>query len=197
MDNYRKGRHVWKPSGYRRSRTSSVSPGRRIELLQDRIVRCEVGGESWASSAGVRRGMQANRGRDTTPELAVRRLVHAAGLRYRVDARPLARVNRRADLVFARAKVAVFIDGCFWHGCPEHHTVARTNAEFWAEKVARNRERDAETVRLLTSGGWTVIRAWEHEEPAAVAERIVAAVRGPGAGTAPPRRSRPHESKPV
>ena len=72
----------------------------------------------------------------------MRRLVHAAGLRYRVDARPLAQLNRRADMVFSRAKVAVFIDGCFWHGCPEHHTVARSNASYWAEKVARNRERD-------------------------------------------------------
>lgn len=120
--------------------------------------------------------MQANRGRDTGPEMAVRRLVHAAGLRYRVDARPIRNLNRRADLVFTRTKVAVFVDGCFWHGCPEHHTVAKANAEFWAEKVRRNRERDAETDGLLIEAGWTVIRAWEHENPADVAERVVAAV---------------------
>jgi len=136
-----------------------------------------VGSESWASSPGVRRGMQANRGRDTGPELAVRRLVHAAGLRYRVDARPLPNLNRRADLAFSRARVAVFLDGCFWHGCPEHHTVSKTNPGFWADKVTRNRERDAETDLILTQAGWTVIRAWEHEDPTAVAARVIAAVR--------------------
>ncbi|WP_255647253.1 very short patch repair endonuclease [Nocardiopsis sp. MT53] len=122
--------------------------------------------------------MRANRGRDTGPELAVRRLVHAAGLRYRVSARPLPALRRTADLVFTRRRVAVFVDGCFWHGCPEHHTTARTNAAYWAEKVRANRERDADTDRRLGEAGWTVLRFWEHEEPAAVAERIVAAVRG-------------------
>ena len=129
--------------------------------------------------------MQANRGRDTVPEMAVRRLVHAAGLRYRVDARPLPDLNRRADLVFSRAKVAVFIDGCFWHGCPCHHTTAKTNAEFWAEKVRRNRERDAETDHLLRQAGWTVIRVWEHEEAAAVAELVITAVRVQPASSQP------------
>ena len=121
--------------------------------------------------------MRGNRGRDTKPELAIRRLVHAAGLRYRVDARPLAQLNRRADMVFSRVKVAVFVDGCFWHGCPTHHTVARSNASYWAEKVTTNRERDAETDRLLEEAGWTVIRAWEHEVPEAVAKHIVGTVR--------------------
>lgn len=121
--------------------------------------------------------MLGNRRRDTTPELAVRRLVHAAGLRYRVDFRPLPQLNRTADLVFRRAKVAVFIDGCFWHGCPEHHTVARTNAVYWADKVRGNRERDAETDRTLANHGWTVVRIWEHEDPVSGAERVVAAAR--------------------
>lgn len=132
---------------------------------------------SWASSPGVRRGMQANRGRDTAPELAVRRLLHAAGLRYRVDTRPLADLNRRADLVFTRAKVAVFVDGCFWHGCPDHHTVSRTNPEFWADKVRRNRERDSETDLLLEQAGWQVIRAWEHEDPQDVASFVEEALQ--------------------
>lgn len=120
--------------------------------------------------------MQGNRSRDTAPEMAVRQLVHARGLRYRVDARPLAGTNRRADLVFRKAKVAVFVDGCFWHGCPEHLKPVRTNATFWVEKVARNKARDAETDILLLEAGWRVIRSWEHEDPAAVAERIVNAV---------------------
>lgn len=121
--------------------------------------------------------MQANRGRDTKPEMAVRRAAHAAGLRFRVDYRPIPELNRRADLVFTRAKVAVFVDGCFWHGCPTHHTVAKSNAEFWAQKVTRNRERDAETDRLLGEAGWTVIRAWEHEPADDVVARILTSLR--------------------
>lgn len=85
--------------------------------------------------------MQSNKSRDTKPELALRSAVHSMGLRYRVDARPLKALRRRADLVFPRAKVAVFLDGCFWHGCPVHHTVAAANASFWAEKVSTNRAR--------------------------------------------------------
>ena len=131
-----------------------------------------VGHKSWASSPAVRAVMQANRGRDTSPELAVRRLVHAAGLRYRVDSRPLPNLNRRADLVFTRAKVAVFVDGCYWHGCPEHGTTARTNAVYWVAKIDRNRERDRETDWLLGESGWAVVRAWEHEDPRAVAVRV-------------------------
>jgi DNA mismatch endonuclease (patch repair protein) len=128
--------------------------------------------ESWASSDAVRRVMQANRGRDTKPEWAVRRAVHALGLRYRVSYRPEPGLRRTADLVFTRAKVAVFVDGCFWHGCPEHHTVAVTNAGYWAAKVIRNRDRDAETTRLLEEAGWISLRFWEHEDPAMAAEAI-------------------------
>jgi DNA mismatch endonuclease (patch repair protein) len=119
--------------------------------------------------------MQSNKSRDTKPELALRRAVHALGLRYRVSTRPLPRVRRTADLVFTKAKVAVFMDGCFWHGCPEHHTKSATNAAYWADKVQRNRERDAETDRLLREAGWTVIRVWEHEDPAEAAARIAQA----------------------
>lgn len=125
-----------------------------------------------ASNEGVRKSMQGNRGRDTKPELALRRAAHALGLRYRVSTRPLSSIRRTADMVFTRAKIAVFMDGCFWHGCPEHHTKAATNAEYWAEKVRRNRERDAETDRILAEAGWTVIRVWEHEDPIASARRI-------------------------
>ena len=96
------------------------------------------GRESWASSPAIRRTMLGNRRRDTAPELLIRRLLHAQGLRYRVDwPLPFDR-RRRADIVFTRQKVAVFIDGCFWHGCPEHYIAPRANGEFWADKVARN-----------------------------------------------------------
>lgn len=134
--------------------------------------------DSWASSDGVRASMRANRRRDTLPELAVRRLVHAAGLRYRVDYAPLPDNRRlKADLVFTRSRVAVFIDGCFWHGCPRHHTVAKRNAAFWADKVTANRARDERVNLLLELAGWITLRVWEHEDPAEAAARIVEVVR--------------------
>ncbi|WP_081586179.1 very short patch repair endonuclease [Tsukamurella sp. 1534] len=123
--------------------------------------------------------MQANKSRDTRPELALRRAVHGLGLRYRVDKAPIAGLRRRADLVFPRQKVAVFLDGCFWHGCPEHHTVSKTNSAFWQEKVEVNRRRDRETDRRLADEGWTVVRVWEHENVSAGAARVYAAVRRP------------------
>lgn len=128
--------------------------------------------EPWASSPAVRATMQGNRGRDTKPELAVRRAVHALGLRYRVDLRPLPDLNRRADLVFTRAKVAVFIDGCYWHGCPLHGTTSRTNPDYWGPKIQQNRARDADTNARLQEAGWRVARYWEHEEPAAIADAV-------------------------
>ncbi|MFG1862510.1 very short patch repair endonuclease [Microbispora bryophytorum] len=133
--------------------------------------------ESWASSEGTRASMRANRPRDTKPELALRRAVHALGLRYNVAARPLPAVRRTADLVFPRIRVAVFLDGCFWHGCPAHHSVAKTNAGYWAEKVRRNRERDLETDRMLREARWSVIRVWEHEDPAEAAQRVAKVIR--------------------
>jgi len=136
--------------------------------------------ESWASTPGSRASMQSNRGRDTAPELAVRRRLHALGLRYRVSIRPIKNVRRTADIVFPRARVAVFIDGCFWHGCAEHYQAPARNAEFWLAKRIRNQQRDAETDRLLEAHGWRPLRIWEHEvraDPDAVAARIAGAVR--------------------
>lgn len=116
--------------------------------------------------------MRGNKGRDTKPELLLRSAVHALGLRYRVSGRPLKEVRRTADLLFTQAKVAVFLDGCFWHGCPMHHKPAATNSEFWAAKVERNRERDRDTDRRLAEAGWFAVRVWEHEDPTKAAERI-------------------------
>lgn len=121
--------------------------------------------------------MRANRGRDTGPELALRSALHAMGLRYRVGVRPLPGLRRTADVVFTRARVAVFVDGCFWHGCPTHSRAARTNAEFWSTKINGTRARDAETNERLSAEGWTVIRVWEHEDPVDAATRIAAVVR--------------------
>lgn len=135
--------------------------------------------DSWASSPSSRAVMRGNRSRDTKPEIAVRSALYAMGLRYRVAVRPLPSLRRTADVVFFRERVAVFVDGCFWHGCPEHHRPAvGENADFWSSKVEANRSRDAETNGLLTDAGWKVIRAWEHEGPEVVAERVRIAVLG-------------------
>lgn len=93
-----------------------------------------------------------------------------------VNARPLPQLRRTADLVFTRRRVAVFIDGCFWHGCPIHHRRPRVNADYWTEKVERNRQRDRATDAELRASGWTVLRFWAHVDPAEVAETVRAAV---------------------
>ncbi|WP_406330319.1 very short patch repair endonuclease [Streptomyces sp. NBC_00203] len=131
---------------------------------------------SWASSAARRRNMQAIRSRDTTPERLVRRLVHAQGLRYRVATRPLSDLRRTADMVFRPAKVAVFIDGCYWHGCPEHYVPPKTNPGYWSDKVARNMTRDRDTDERLRAAGWLVLRFWEHESAEECSEAICHAV---------------------
>jgi DNA mismatch endonuclease (patch repair protein) len=136
-----------------------------------------MSGESWASSDAARARMKSNRSRDTGPEIALRRAVHALGLRYRVDARPIANVRRTADLVFRRARIAVFVDGCFWHGCPIHYRAPVSNAAFWADKVARNRNRDREVDSLLSAAGWRVVRIWEHADLNAAALEIHSLVR--------------------
>jgi DNA mismatch endonuclease (patch repair protein) len=128
---------------------------------------------SWASAPAVRARMQRQRTRDTQPELAIRRLLHAAGFRYRVDVAPLPHLRRRADIVFRPARVAVFIDGCFWHGCPTHGSRGtNANTGYWEEKVRRNQGRDADTDAQLVDAGWVAVRVWEHENPNEVAARI-------------------------
>ncbi|WP_327269685.1 very short patch repair endonuclease [Streptomyces sp. NBC_01218] len=139
--------------------------------------------ESRASSREVRAVMRANRSKDTKPELALRSLLHAKGLRYRVDASPLQGIRRRADVVFPRDKLAVFVDGCFWHGCPLHLRPAKTNAAAWAAKIEENQARDAHTNELLRAADWTVIRVWEHEDSAVAAEivsKTLSRLRGRG-----------------
>lgn len=116
--------------------------------------------------------MRGNRSRDTKPELAVRRLLHAQGLRYRVNMRPLPALRRTADIVFTRRRTAVFIDGCYWHGCPEHYVASRSNCDYWVPKIAANVTRDAETTRILADSGWTVLRYWSHMRPEDIAASI-------------------------
>lgn len=133
--------------------------------------------ESWATSKTIRASMRANRSRDTKPELALRRAVYARGLRYRVAVRPLPDLRATADLVFRRARVAVFMDGCFWHGCPEHHRQPTQNGSYWSQKVSKNRERDARVDLALRSAGWEVVRIWEHEPSDNAAARVEQTVR--------------------
>ena len=121
--------------------------------------------------------MVGNRSRDTKPELHVRSAVHRRGLRYRVAAQPLPGLRRTADLVFRPARVAVFIDGCFWHGCPEHYAEPRTNTDYWTAKVTRNQRRDVDTTRRLREAGWAVLRYWEHEFADDIAQEIVETVQ--------------------
>jgi DNA mismatch endonuclease (patch repair protein) len=131
---------------------------------------------SWASTPASAKAMRANRSRDTKPELNLRRLLHAAGCRYRVDFPPVPGLRRRADVVFTKRRVAVFVDGCFWHGCPEHATLPTANADYWLPKLARNIERDRETNRLLADAGWRVLRFWEHQSPESMSHKVLAAL---------------------
>jgi DNA mismatch endonuclease Vsr len=133
--------------------------------------------QSWASSVQVHVTMRGNRSKNTTPEMKLRSLLHRRGLRYRVDAPPTSGTRRRADVVFPKQRVAVFVDGCFWHGCQEHYRPSTKNIAFWEEKLATNRSRDAQTNEALAAAGWTVIRVWEHEDISGAADRIEAAVR--------------------
>jgi DNA mismatch endonuclease (patch repair protein) len=128
------------------------------------------------SSDVVRRRMQQQRRRDTQPEIALRRALHAAGLRYRVERPVIPGMRRRADIVFGPAKVAVFVDGCFWHMCPEHATFPRANADWWRQKLERNYARDQDTDRLLRKQGWLPVRVWEHEDMAEAVLRIAEVV---------------------
>lgn len=138
--------------------------------------------QPFASSAALHDRMSAQRRRDTGPEVALRRAAHALGLRYFVHRRPVRGLRREADLIFPRAQVAVFVDGCFWHGCPDHGVAPRVNSSYWSSKLARNVARDEETNVALRAAGWNVVRVWEHENPTSAAARVRAAVGGQARG---------------
>lgn len=121
--------------------------------------------------------MRANRKRDTGPELSLRRQAHRLGLRYQLSRRIWTSPPVVPDLVFPKAKVAVFVDGCFWHGCPAHGVQPQTNSTYWAAKISRNKERDVNVDRNLTVLGWQVVRIWEHEDAAEAAARLKACVQ--------------------
>ncbi|WP_411076910.1 very short patch repair endonuclease [Streptomyces sp. cmx-10-25] len=119
--------------------------------------------------------MSRQSSRDTAQELAVRRLLHASGLRYRVNVPVPGMPRRTIDIAFGPTKVAVFLDGCFWHGCPQHATQPKSNAEWWRTKLDKNIARDRETTKHLEAAGWTVLRFWEHEAPDSVAHTVAIA----------------------
>lgn len=121
--------------------------------------------------------MRAQRERDTGIERALRSLLHRQGLRFRVHRRVLAGLRREVDLVLPRSRVAVFVDGCFWHGCPHHGTWPKNNGTFWKAKIMGNMERDRDTDQRLEAAGWKVVRVWEHELAADAAERIKTVVQ--------------------
>jgi len=122
--------------------------------------------------------MQANRRRDTAPELQLRRELHRRGLRYRVDFPVRAGgILTRPDITFTRARVAVLVDGCFWHRCPEHGRDPRANQAYWKPKLEANVARDGRVNASLTQAGWMVVRIWEHEDVGEAAARVEAALR--------------------
>lgn len=129
------------------------------------------------SSAAAARTMRANRRRDTAPELAVRRALHARGLRFLVDVPvPGTSRRRRADVLLRGARIALFVDGCFWHSCPRHQHLPRANREWWTRKMASIVRRDRDTDRQVRAAGWMPVRVWEHEPAALVAGRVRALV---------------------
>lgn len=121
--------------------------------------------------------MSRQSSRDTGPERALRRALFAGGMRYRVHHPVSVGPRRHADIAFTRARVAVFVDGCYWHGCPAHASWPKANAEWWRAKIERNRLRDQDTDERLMAAGWLSVRVWEHEDPMEAAARIAAIVR--------------------
>lgn len=131
-----------------------------------------------ATTRAVRAVMQGNRGRDTQPEMRLRSELHKRGLRFRKHSRPLDGLRCVADVVFPTERCVVFVDGCYWHGCPEHGRKPKSNQGYWASKFMRNKARDERNNAALAEAGWTVIRVWEHQSAAKAADHVEAVVRG-------------------
>lgn len=140
---------------------NDVTPGRRAN----------------PSSPEASRWMRSVRQKGTAIEIALRRVLHARGLRYRVQMPILVKPRRVADIAFPGRRVAVFVDGCFWHGCQEHGTWPKQNAEFWRNKILSNQARDADTDSRLRACGWHVLRVWAHQDPEEAADRIERVIR--------------------
>lgn len=139
-----------------------------------RKLRHGMGGKNKpvASSNAALNRMRAAKPRDTAPEIALRQVLLEMGLTFSLDVCPIEGLRRRVDILFVEERVAVMIDGCYWHGCPQHGTWPKQNAEFWKAKIEANKRRDSDTNQRLEDAGWRVIRIWEHEDPHDAAERI-------------------------
>lgn len=120
----------------------------------------------------------STRSRDTAPEMAIRRILHRRGLRYRVNYSAIPGNRRSVDIAFPRERLAIYVDGCFWHRCPLHFVEPGTRTEFWRQKINGNVERDEATNQLMSNHGWVVMRFWEHHDPTDVADDIFTFVRG-------------------
>jgi DNA mismatch endonuclease (patch repair protein) len=155
--------------------------------------------------------MAATPGRDNSLERSLRSELHRRGFRFRLHRRVLPGTTRSIDIAFVDPRVAIFVDGCFWHGCPLHSTWPKNNAAWWRDKIETNRKRDRDTDGRLISLGWIVIRVWEHEDAIAAADRITIAIRkrlrdgtndraGPArskCGDAPGSLSKHHRARPL
>jgi DNA mismatch endonuclease (patch repair protein) len=133
----------------------------------------------YPTSAAVTAAMRGNRRSNTRPELALRSALHVRGLRFRKDhmIRTSGGERVKADIVFTRAQVAVFVDGCFWHGCPDHGNTPKANTHYWQPKLERNRARDSRITAALEADGWVVIRVWEHEAVMDAADLVADTLR--------------------
>ena len=173
-------RHLVTPTAYsaigplrtstRGADLGDVSPQRAMD--DDRMS------TTWVTTAQTARRMSHQARRETRPERLVRSALHAAGCRFRVSYSVPGLRRCSIDIAFPRQKLAVFIDGCFWHGCPAHSKPPKTNSEYWNPKIAGNQARDLDTDQRLRDAGWTVVRCWEHDDPVAVAIAVEQAVRG-------------------
>ena len=134
-------------------------------------------GDGWVAPSPVKSAaMRGVRTTGTAPEIELRRRLYGAGLRYRVSYPVPGKPRRSIDIAFTRLRLAVFVDGCFWHGCPVHGAAPRTNSAFWAAKIAGNRARDRDTDAHLEGAGWFILRLWEHVEPEEAAGTVAAAL---------------------
>lgn len=140
------------------------------------------------TSVGATNSGKGNRRVDSKPEKALRSALHAMGLRYRVDLLVRAGdVRTHPDIVFTKRKVAVFVDGCFWHGCPEHGTTPKSNTSYWGPKLQKNVERDVRVTSALREDGWRVVRVWEHEDLDSSLALVAEALRASTTTDTPPR----------
>lgn len=143
-------------------------------MKKERALRCSNPIPS--SQAAINR-MKAVRSKNTAPEKALQTALRSKGLNFQINVKPIKYLNRKADIVINAAKVAIFVDGCFWHGCPIHGTHSKANPEFWENKIAQNKSRDLDTNYELKKYGWKVIRIWEHEDPELVSKMIFGIIK--------------------